>query len=354
VNHSSQPSLFNGEFEGALADAFRRIRFGGVPSQAQRVYFINLQEIKGIKFGTRNPVNYFDNFYNAELFLRAHGSYSVKIVNPLTFFAEAVPRNADIVDFRDINQQYTAEFMTAFQSAINKMSLEGIRISHVTSKGMELAKYMSSVLDEDWTQMRGMQVQSIGIDSISYSEESQRLINRRNEGAMLQNPSVREGYVQGSIADSAKAAASNPNGAMHGFMGMNFGMNTLGDFLRGASESNRSHMQSPQVHVQRTFVTSSSTSSSSDFWTCACGEDNIGRFCTECGAGKPAPAAGDRWACGCGQENTGKFCTECGTKRPAAAQAYRCDKCGFESPSLGNSKFCPECGDPIDKNDVKA
>ena len=97
VDNSSLPSLFNGQFGDSLKDSFNRIKYGGQTPTAQKVFFINLQEIKGIKFGTRNPINYFDNFYNAELFLRAHGTYSVKITNPLQFYAEVIPRNADRV-----------------------------------------------------------------------------------------------------------------------------------------------------------------------------------------------------------------------------------------------------------------
>lgn len=70
VDNSSMPSLLNGELGETLAETFDRIRFGGETSKEQKVFFVNLQEIKGIKFGTRNPINYFDNFYNAELFLR--------------------------------------------------------------------------------------------------------------------------------------------------------------------------------------------------------------------------------------------------------------------------------------------
>ena len=67
MDNSAAPSLFAGQFGKAIGDAFNRIRFGGTPSYSQKAYFINLQEIKGIRFGTRNPVNYFDNFYNSEL-----------------------------------------------------------------------------------------------------------------------------------------------------------------------------------------------------------------------------------------------------------------------------------------------
>ncbi len=79
VKNSSSPSLFNGQFKDTLKESFNRIKYGGETPKAQRVFYVNLQEIKGIKFGTRNPVNYFDSFYNAELFLRAHGTYSIKI-----------------------------------------------------------------------------------------------------------------------------------------------------------------------------------------------------------------------------------------------------------------------------------
>ena len=85
VNNSSLPSLFNGQFGDSLTESFNRVRYGGITPGVQKVFYVNLQEIKGIKFGTRNPVNYFDNFYNAELFLRAHGTYSIKVTDPLKF-----------------------------------------------------------------------------------------------------------------------------------------------------------------------------------------------------------------------------------------------------------------------------
>ena len=64
VSNSSMPSLFNGEFGESLKEAFNRIKFGGETPTMQKVFYINLQEIKGIKFGTRNPVNYFDIMQN--------------------------------------------------------------------------------------------------------------------------------------------------------------------------------------------------------------------------------------------------------------------------------------------------
>lgn len=92
VKNDSAPSMFNGSLKDAIAETFSRFKFGGVTPQKQQVFYINLQEIKGIKFGTPAPLNYFDNFYNAELFLRAHGNYSIKITDPLLFYTNAIPK----------------------------------------------------------------------------------------------------------------------------------------------------------------------------------------------------------------------------------------------------------------------
>lgn len=79
------------------------------------------------------------------------------------------------------------------------MSVDGIRISHVASKAMELAQYMGEVLDESWNEKRGMKIESVGINSISYDESSKQLIELRNKGAMLSDPTIREGYIQGLL-----------------------------------------------------------------------------------------------------------------------------------------------------------
>ena len=308
VNNSTEPSLFNGELGEAVKESFNRVRFGGTTPHTQRVFYINLQEIKGIKFGTTNPVNYFDSFYNSELFLRAFGTYSIKVVDPIKFYSEAIPKDSDHVDISDINEQYLSEFLGALQAAINQLSADGVRISHVTSKNMELSRYMVQILDDDWKDLRGMEVASVGLAGISYSEESQKLINMRNQGAMLGDPNVREGYVQGAVARGMEAAGSNSAGSMAGFMGMGLGMNAGGGFVGAASQANQAQREAAARSVE---PSPAAPETASDDWTCSCGAQNHGgKFCPNCGTPRP----------------TVRFCTNCGEKL---------------SP---NAKFCPNCG----------
>lgn len=350
VSNSSAPSLFSGSLGDSVRDFFERVKFGGATPTAQKVYYINLQEIKGIKFGTRNPINYFDNMYNAELFLRAHGTYSIRITDPLRFYYEAVPRNKEIVDIKDINEQYMAEFLDALQSAINQMSADGIRISFVASKSRELSRYMADILDEDWKKNRGMEVQSVGLASISYDEESKKLINMRNQGAMLSDAAVREGYVQGAMARGFEAAGSNANGAAAGFMGIGMGMNAGGGMAGAFSQANQQQMAQQQAARQQQMAQQQQEAAG---WVCSCGAKNpeAAKFCPQCGGKKPE--APGEWVCAeCGAKNTGKFCMNCGKPRPASGK-FHCSKCGFETDNAAGMKFCPECGDPVNEEDFK-
>ena len=336
VDNSSLPSLFNGQFGDSLKDSFNRIKYGGQTPTAQKVFFINLQEIKGIKFGTRNPINYFDNFYNAELFLRAHGTYSVKITNPLQFYAEVIPRNADRVEIDEINEQYLSEFLEALQSSINQMSADGTRISYVTSKARELGKYMSTTLDEEWNQTRGMEIQAVGIASVSYDEESQKLINMRNEGAMLGgDASVLRGMAVKNLTEGVRDAGSNAGGAMTGFMGVGMGMQQFNTSMEGLNAMTAGMAGTQPQAAPQQAASPQQTAAPANSWTCECGASNTGKFCSECG--KPAPAPVNSWTCECGTVNTGKFCSECG--KPAPAAEWTCE-CG----TVNKGKFCSNCG----------
>lgn len=329
VNNSSAPSIFNGELKDSVKETWKRFQFGGVPSQKQYVYYINTAEIKGIKFGTRNPVNYYDNFYNAELFLRAYGSYSIKITDPIKFFTEFAPKGTDRIEIKDLSEQLFNEFMDALQSAINQMSVDGVRISAITSKSRELSKYMADVLDADWNDLRGIEVCSVGLASISYDDESKALINMRNKGAMMSDPTIREGFVQSSVAQGMQAAGSNTSGAANAFMGMGMGMNAAGGFMSAASQTNAAQMAQQQAAQQ-----AAQQNQAANGWKCSCGTVNTGNFCSGCGSKKPENTS---WTCSCGTTNTGRFCSNCGSPKPAGEWVCSCG-----TKNTGN--FCSGCG----------
>lgn len=307
VHNDSAPSLFNGQFGEVLQDAFQRVKFGGTTPQNMQVVYINTQEIRDIPFGTPNPINYFDNFYNAELYVRAFGYFSIRVTNPLLFYSEMVPRNAAVLTKDALQQSCLSEFLTGFQTAIGTLSAQGERISHLSAKTMELSKQMQQVLESDWDKRRGMAIESVGISSLSYDEQSRKLIDIRNQGAMLSDPTIRDGYVQGAAARGIEAAGSNANGSTAGFMGVNMGMQTAGGVVSSAGQINATQAQQAPASPQ-----------SADMWVCPkCGNQQVG----------------------------GNFCQKCGEKRPATGSAGFCQECGAQLTP--GAKFCGSCGKPV-------
>ena len=52
--NDGQPSIFNGGGfrESLVRQSWQRFKFGGQPSQQQLVYYVNLREIRNLRFGT--------------------------------------------------------------------------------------------------------------------------------------------------------------------------------------------------------------------------------------------------------------------------------------------------------------
>ena len=78
---NGESSVFNGDgLKKSLFDnVVNRVGFGGQSDQQKQICFVNLREIRDIKFGTRGPVMYNDLFYGTDLEVRAFGTFLSKL-----------------------------------------------------------------------------------------------------------------------------------------------------------------------------------------------------------------------------------------------------------------------------------
>ena len=341
---STEPSIFAGSLGQSILDTFktigRRFTYGGDTGKDQRVYYFNTKELIDNKFGTPNPVPFrvVDSRIglDVDVSVRCSGVYSYKITDPLLFYTN-VCGNITAQYTRDmIDAQLKTEFISALQPAFANMSALEIRPNQMVAHTAELENALNAALSAKWGELRGLRVVSVAIGSLTLPEEDAEMIKNLQRTAAMRDPSMAAATLVGAQADAMKAAAANEGGAMTGFMGMGMamnagGVNAEGLFKMGADQNKD---KAPEK---------------ADKWTCACGAVNDGKFCSECGAKRPAA---DGWTCACGKVNKGKFCSECGAKKPLGALLYRCDKCGWEPEDPKNPpKFCPECGDIFNDGD---
>lgn len=372
---STEPSIFEGKLSKSIKEVFatigKRFTFGGDTAKDQRIYYFNTKEIIGNKYGTPNPVPFrvVDNNIglDVDISIRCNGEYSYKIVNPILFYTNVCGNVEEEYERSEIDSMLKTELLTALQPAFAKISDMGIRYSALPGHTMEIADALNAVLSKKWADLRGIEIASFGINSVTASKEDEEMIKQLQKTAVLQNPNMAAATLVGAQGEAMKAAASNPNGAMTGFMGMGMVQNSMGTdaqslFAMGQQQRMQQQNEAQQLAAQEQRSVAQAgqpgqnnaavSNEVSNGWVCECGISNTGKFCVECGKPKPQPVQG--WVCSCGTVNKGKFCMECGAKKPAEAPLYKCDKCGWEPEDPKNPpKFCPECGDPFDDNDIQ-
>ena len=370
----TSPSMLTGGF-GGLRDSFKtvweRMQAGGQSAVDQRVYYVNMKEIKDNKYGVGNVV-YRDREFNMTITIKCFGIYSYEIRNPFLFYAKIAANVKHEFRRSELDEQLKAEVQDALQPALRVIADKGYSHDELPLYTPEIGEELNKVLTPKWLEGRGIAIKSFAISSVQPDEESRKLIQQIQVNRVYgSNAAIGAGRMLDAQASALEKAASNTAGAVHGFMGYGavqnatnggsavtslYGMAQQQQMAQGNPVGAGGAMMAGAVGAgmaQQPEQPQTTPATTDAGWTCACGKvNNQGKFCDECGSKKPETASG--WQCSCGAVNKGKFCPECGAKKPVSEPLYACDKCGWEPEDPKNPpKFCPECGDKFDESDIK-
>lgn len=344
---SSEPTVMYGGLSKNIKPVFaqigKRFTFGGDPGKDQRIYYFNTKELVGNKYGTPSPVPFrvVDERAGIDLDIgiKCFGEYSYKVTNPILFYTNVSGNVDNEYNRGEIDGQLKSELMTALQPAFARISQMGIRYSALPGHTEEIAQALNDVLSAKWSELRGIEIISFGVSSVKASEEDEKMIKELQRNVAFMDPTRAAAHIVGAQATAMQSAASNPTaGPAMAFMGMGMAGNVGG--------MNAQNLYAMGVEKQKTEPEGPASEKS---WTCSCGSENTGKFCTNCGKAQPIA---NSWICTCGASNKGRFCMECGKPKPIDAPLYKCDKCGWEPEDPKNPpKFCPECGDVFDEKD---
>lgn len=244
---SSEPSVFEGGFFKGIGDSIKRIgdriTYGGQAAKDQRVYYVNLLNITGNKFGSANTETIFDPVYGS-VEITYFGEYSFKVVDPAVLVANLIganPKDTITVD-EIVGGQLKLQFASNVSTCISNLMVQNnISFNVVQGYKNQVVTQMNSLLDESWRQQYGLEIQDVALN-INASEESKAIIRevdaeisktRRMGNLYSENPS---GLMAAATAESMKAAAANEGtGAMMGLMGMNMAQQTGANVMAQAA-----------------------------------------------------------------------------------------------------------------------
>ncbi|MCL2529866.1 MAG: SPFH domain-containing protein [Coriobacteriia bacterium] len=309
---STEPSVFREGLGRGISESIkvlgRRISFGGDTAKDQRIYYFNIKEIVDNRFGSTAPIPFrmIDSNIglDMDLAVRCNGTYSFKINNPVLFYANVTGNIEAPYHRSQLQPQLKTELLSALQPAFAQVSAQGIRYSQIPAHTSEIAGVLKEILSESWMELRGIELVSIGFNSISLPPEDENRIKSVQLNAVMRDTNMAAATLVGAQSEAMKAAGANEGGAMLGFMGL--GM------AQAAGGNNAAQLF--QMEQGTTASSPAPSPATPNGWSCACGQaGNLGKFCQECGS--PAPTALQEWRCACGIVNRGKFCQECGNSR---------------------------------------
>lgn len=281
------------------------------------VYFVNLKQFVGMKWGTSNPIMMRDKDFGM-IRLMGHGEYSFHVCNPSQFMKEC---------FGSIHS-FTTDKISEYLKSIVLMELTDL-MGECEIPALELAANYRELGDaardkacEKFGKI-GLAVDEIIIKNLKLPEAVEKAMDKRTTLGVF-NGKMDE-YAQFESVGAMRDAAKNP-GAGGSFAAMGIGLGAgsrlAGTFVDGMAGT------TAETKKTVTCAKCGAEMSAKAKFCPDCGEKNVGigyKVCEKCGASVAAKA---------------KFCPECGEP-----MSVTCPNCG-KVCSVG-VKFCPECGKKI-------
>ena len=312
----TEPSMLYGGFGKGLIESFKtfgsRFTTAGNVNHDQRVYFINMRDIIGNKFGTPNPVPFRDSEFGITVDIRCYGEYVFKVTDPIKFFTSLGGNiESDYVIDDEFESQFSADFLQALQPALASVALQKVAYDMLPGAVTQISEAVKQQLDPTWGQ-NGINVSRVSIKSVTPTEESASMIKAAQKDRIYaMNPAMQGARANAAASEAMVAAANNENGAMNGFMGI--GMMNQGGAMFGANISSQStqgmtmdSMSAPDMMMP----TNQPVEEKSEVNVAHSieKEETVEPSITKEEAVKP------KFCPNCGTKATGNFCTECGTK----------------------------------------
>ena len=261
------------------------------------IYFVNVKQFTGCKWGTANPIMMRDPEFGM-IRVKGYGSYSFKVDDAGIFLKELFGTNSSFVT-SDITDWLKTMLISALTDALGESKVSALDLAGNT---MEFNEIVSAGIQKKFKEI-GLKLVNLFIENMSVPEEVEKAIDERSKYGILGDKT--DVMMKVAAAEAMKDAAKNP-GAGGSFASAGIGLGAglgLGSVFADAMKGSSAPQQSAPAGN---------------------GGAVAGKKCPKCGAEVSAKA---------------KFCPECGEKMPSKKF---CPECGAEV--TGSAKFCPECG----------
>lgn len=280
IVRESQVAVFVNE--GTLADVFEPGRFtlstGNMPILTKikswpygfnspfkaEVYFINTKQFTNQKWGTSNPVMMRDPEFGM-LRIRAFGTYSFKIDNPVQFLKEILGTNA-VFTTEGITEQLKSILVSGLSELIAETKIPALDlVTQYNELNTAAIPKLQPMFDS-----YGIKLLMVNIENISLPEEVEKAIDKRTAMGVIGNM---QQYTQFQTAEAIRDAAQNPGGATGAGVGF------------GAGAAMGQAMMNALGGANQQILTANQAPAGKRCPKCNTPAANEAKFCSNCGNG---------------------------------------------------------------------
>lgn len=233
-------SIFAGDSfaRSLLSQSWDRFKYGGRPGSQQLALFVSLKELPNNKFGTQSEIYWDDSYLNAQVGAITHGTYSVRITDPIKFATQFVPANylqgQDVFDFTDRSNPASTQLFTevvaslaaAFSLYANE-SERGNRIISIQQDSVGFSRSLAKAVEEgyEWGTSRGLEILKVTIVGIEYDQNTKELLKTVQRADALSG-NRGNANLQASVAQGIQSAGSVDGAG--GILGLGIAAGSIG------------------------------------------------------------------------------------------------------------------------------
>ncbi len=285
------------------------------------VFFLNTRQFTDLKWGTANPIMMRDKEFGM-IRLRAFGIYSMKIIDPKTFYME-IAGTRGLFTTEEITEQLRKGIISLFTDLLAESAIPALDLA---TKYDELSAAARQKISLDFNTY-GLELVKFYIENISLPEEVEKMLDKRTSMGIVGDLSK---FTSFQAATSMEEAARNPGGgAAAAGVGLGAGLGMAQAMNQAFAAQQAASAASPAAATAGIKCP-----------TCQAVIPDGSKFCPGCGKVAMAPGAILCPKCGMSAPAGSKFCPGCG-----ATMVNKCPGCQVELPT--GAKFCASCGQKI-------
>lgn len=187
------------------------------------VYFFNTKIFTNLKWGTSNPITVQAPDLGGMVRLRAYGSYSIRVQDPVQLLQEAISTDG-LFQVEEISDQIRNMLVTAFATWIGQSNTS---FADFAANYGRFGDGIRESIQGD-IQRFGLELPHFLVENISLPEEVEKALDRRASMNLLGNL---QDYTQYQAANAIEASANRPGGgnsALDAGLGIAMGQQLMG------------------------------------------------------------------------------------------------------------------------------